>query len=102
MMIKYGKESPAIYQLCFNHGIHLAVCDTLYNKKQIFEFERIQNVCDNDDDNNLILNDGDSDSEDCFEDIYDEANNFSRLDVEFKNILNIQENIKNVRKLCVF
>lgn len=34
MMIKYGRESPAIYQLCFNHGIHLAVCDTLYKKNK--------------------------------------------------------------------
>ena len=48
------------------------------------------------------MNDSDSDSEDCFEDIDDEANNFSTLDVEFKNILNIQENIKIVRKIVCF
>lgn len=30
LMVKYGKECPTSYQLCLNHGLHLAVCDTLY------------------------------------------------------------------------
>ena len=34
IMIKYGRECPAICQLCLNHGLHLAICDTLY-KNQI-------------------------------------------------------------------
>ena len=29
VMIKFGKLSPFEYQLCFSHGIHLAVCDVL-------------------------------------------------------------------------
>lgn len=65
--------------------------------------EHIQNVCYNDDNNNAILNedDVDSDREDCFED-EDEANDVSPSEVEFENILNIQENIKNIRKIVCF
>ena len=101
MMIKYGRESLAIYQLCFNNGIHLAVCDTVHKKNQIFDLEHIQNDLYSDDNNNAVLNEDDSDREDCFEG-EDEANDVGPSKVEFENILNIQENIKNIRKIVSF
>ncbi|XP_062552035.1 uncharacterized protein LOC134217293 [Armigeres subalbatus] len=30
VMIKFGKSSGYMHQLCYNHGLHLAVCDVLY------------------------------------------------------------------------
>lgn len=30
VMIKFGKSSGYWHQLCYNHGLHLAVCDVLY------------------------------------------------------------------------
>ena len=33
-MVKYGKLIEAEQQLCYAHGIHLAVCDFLYSKPQ--------------------------------------------------------------------
>ena len=32
VMVKFGKSIPCDYQLCYAHGIHLAVCDVLYGK----------------------------------------------------------------------
>jgi len=34
VLVKYGRECPAELQLCLNHGIHLAVCETFYFKGQ--------------------------------------------------------------------
>lgn len=32
VMVKFGKTSGYWHQLCYNHGIHLAVCDVIYKK----------------------------------------------------------------------
>ena len=32
VMVKFGKSIPCEHQLCYAHGIHLAVCDVLYGK----------------------------------------------------------------------
>ena len=32
-MVKFGRISGLIHQQCFNHCIHLSVCDVLYEKK---------------------------------------------------------------------
>jgi hypothetical protein len=37
IMLKVGKLIAAEHQVCFAHGIHLAVCDVLYNKKNLDE-----------------------------------------------------------------
>lgn len=37
---KLGAESNIIYQICQNHGIHLAVVDTLYKKDEENEEKR--------------------------------------------------------------
>ncbi|KAK4304671.1 hypothetical protein Pmani_010808 [Petrolisthes manimaculis] len=33
VMMKYGRFSNSEHHLCYAHGLHLAVCDVLYNKK---------------------------------------------------------------------
>lgn len=35
IMVKVGKLIETEHQLCFAHGIHLAVCDVLYNKRTV-------------------------------------------------------------------
>ena len=34
VMVKFGKSIPCDHQLCYIHGIHLAVCDALYGKNE--------------------------------------------------------------------
>ena len=31
VMVKFGKSILPIHQICLAHGIHLAICDALYN-----------------------------------------------------------------------
>ena len=35
VMVKFGKYIPCEHQLCYAHGIHLAVCDALNGKHAI-------------------------------------------------------------------
>uniref|UniRef100_A0A8D8YA29 BED-type domain-containing protein n=1 Tax=Cacopsylla melanoneura TaxID=428564 RepID=A0A8D8YA29_9HEMI len=42
VMLKVGKLLPVKHQLCFAHGIHLAVCDVLYKKKSQDDTEMIE------------------------------------------------------------
>ena len=42
-MGKFGRESPAEFQLCFNHAIHLAVCEVLY-KVLVEESEDVKKI----------------------------------------------------------
>lgn len=53
VMKKYGRLISSIIQLCFNHAIHLGVCDCLYKKK----FETEQSTQD-------VESDGDDDFDD--------------------------------------
>ena len=41
-MVKLGKLATSESQLCFANGIHLAVCDVVYEKKK-----KTKTVCDN-------------------------------------------------------
>ena len=38
VMVKFGKSIPCEYQLCYAHGIPLAVCDALYGKNETVIF----------------------------------------------------------------
>lgn len=57
IMIKVGKLIDVEHQLCFAHGIHLAVCDIFYSKKTVHcessssETTNIANMSDVDDEN---------------------------------------------------
>lgn len=35
VMIKFGRLSPAHQQICYNHGIHLAVMEVMYQKRKV-------------------------------------------------------------------
>jgi len=56
VMVKFGKECPTFYQLCLSHGVHLAVCDTLYNKESNNEKE--EELIDTEDENENVFIDG--------------------------------------------
>ena len=43
VMVKFGKLATSESELCFAHGIHLAVCDAVYEKKK-----KSKTVSDND------------------------------------------------------
>lgn len=57
IMTKVGRLIEAEQQLCYSHGIHLAVIDVLYNKSIIEQHEEYE-------DNNSDNNDSDTDNED--------------------------------------
>ena len=44
VMQKFGRISPAIMQLCYNHALHLAVTKTLYAKKESSDDFKISDV----------------------------------------------------------
>ena len=37
VMVKFGDISPAEYQGCYSHALHLAVCDVLYKENGPFD-----------------------------------------------------------------
>ena len=59
VMVKFGKLMECEHQLCYAHGVHLAVCDVLYRKKPnsalLHELE------------DKVSNDDNSDSDECEE-----------------------------------
>jgi len=58
-MLKVGKLVNTEHQLCFAHGIHLAVCDVLYKKKNVRDESTANNINrdeDNDEDDDEELN----------------------------------------------
>jgi len=46
VMVKYGRECPTEMQICLNHSIQLAICDTFYCKKQINDIKTSDNYDD--------------------------------------------------------
>jgi len=76
VMVKYGRISGIISQLCFNHGLHLAITDVLYKKHK-------SKFCDEDQD---ITN-------------YDEE----QIEVEpFENINNIMNIFDDANIICKY
>lgn len=47
VMVKFGRTSEFWHQLCYNHGLHLAVCDVLY--KKLSEEPEVEDESDDDD-----------------------------------------------------
>lgn len=47
VMVKFGRLSGYWHQLCYNHGLHLAVCDVLY--KKLSEEPEVEDESDDDD-----------------------------------------------------
>jgi hypothetical protein len=91
VMIKFGKECPSIYQMCFNHGIHLAVCDTLYKVKTNPKEKDMESENNNDCE------------EDNFTDTDSDLHMFSNNDSEnYEDKFLVHNSIKSVRKIVKF
>jgi len=94
LMVKYGKECPTSYQLCLNHGLHLAVCDTLYKKKSNSENDEELIDSEPEDENDDVFCDG------AGADIENEIETTTEESIQ--EIDCIHEIIKNVRKVVKF
>jgi hypothetical protein len=97
IMLKVGKLIAAEHQVCFAHGIHLAVCDILYNKKNLDESKNESAIASLDDDDEADENVEDVD---CRESglIIETDQNVPDL----TNDQNINEVIKKVRKVVLY
>ena len=67
---KFMRLLQVIDQFCFNHGIHLGICDTLYKKKQVGISDQYDSIDDNENDDydqdvdfELITNNNDNEEE---------------------------------------
>jgi len=68
VMVKYGRKIQAFSQLCYNHGIHLAVLDVLYRKKT-----QLIHISAEDSDVNELFHDDD--------DYFDQDENIGHIDL---------------------
>lgn len=103
-MIKVGKLIDAEHQLCFAHGIHLAVCDVLYSKKTVHcecessssETINIVNMSDVDDENLEDL--------DCSESGFTVISQSDLIQEipDLTNAQNINDVIKRVRRIVIY
>ncbi len=84
---KFIKNAEVLGQFCFNHAIHLAVCDTLYAKNKILDskFSESEEI------------DGEENDE------YDDAADLEFIDFETEEEeINHHDILKNVRKLAKY
>lgn len=93
VMIKFGKLSGFEHQLCYNHGIHLAVLDVIY-KKQLTAIQ-----CDEDDDkeNYIDTDENDSDLESLDQDMDEQFTDYSTF-----NNITIALSLQMVRNIVKF
>lgn len=101
VMLKVGKLVDTEHQLCFAHCIHLAVCDVLYNKKNIRDESTANDI--NEDDNEEF--DEDDDEEFDFPD--SGLNILPQNDIiqdmpDLTNEYNINVVIKKIRKVVMY
>ncbi|KFM62070.1 hypothetical protein X975_03447, partial [Stegodyphus mimosarum] len=81
-MIKFGKESPAFYQTCLAHALHLAVTKTFYKEKSGTEESIDESSGETDDvDNGLSINESELQNESFKENI----NILRQVVIFFKN-----------------
>jgi hypothetical protein len=97
IMLKVGKLIAAEHQVCFAYGIHLAVCDVLYNKKNLDESKNESAIASLDDDDEADEN---------VEDVHcQESGLIIETDQnvpDLTNDENINEVIKKVRKVVLY
>lgn len=97
-MIKFGKLSGFEHQLCYNHGIHLAVLGVIYKKPQI-SIHCDENQYDDDGQEENCIDTDDSESESLDQDmdlqITDVFSNFNSvsISVSLKMVRNIVKKI---------
>lgn len=86
VMIKFGRESFAIYQICLDHGLHLAVTKTFYEE--------------------IFLTEGTAEEDLGETDNFDEINDDLSFDeIEAQNVsesFSFKENINIVRQIAIF
>lgn len=109
VMVKVGKLLNTEHQLCFAHGIHLAVCDVLYGKKSEKKDSNERVV-----EQILESDESDGDEEQHFKAdaevinssenvaFFVDNNNSSTGIAELTSDLNISKTITNVRKIVKF
>lgn len=94
VMEKYGRNCPAKYQLCLNHGIHLAVTDVFYVKKSE------SGILENDSDSDSNTDDDSTASGDTYNEINFEVNVDESEELELSS--NIATVISDTRKIIKF
>lgn len=102
VMVKVGKLIDAEHQLCFAHGIHLAVCDTLYRKTTIqiesssSEATNIENMSD--------IDDEDLENLDCLISGFTVISQSDQIQEipDLTNERNINDTIKKVRQIVKY
>ena len=97
-MMKFGNDSPAEYQGCYAHALHLAVCDILYKgdygdfdsadvtigaEVSDSDIEPCDEQDDEDDDSTLDIVDGDEDQPMVLQDSIADVISNVRKDVKF-------------------
>jgi hypothetical protein len=97
IMLKVCKLIAAEHQVCFAHGIHLAVCDVLYNKKNLDESKNESAIASLDNDDEADENDEDVDCQESGLIIETDQNV-----PDLTNDQNINEVIKKVRKVVLY
>ena len=106
VMVKFGKSIPCEHQLCYAHGIHLAVCDVLYGKNataiSATESEEIRD----EDDSPYLRQDEDLENED-FSTAVDLENDCCEVDISYESpvncdTINVSMIISKVRKIARF
>ena len=55
VMVKFGTLTNSLHQLCFAHGIHLAICDVIYDKNKTDADDEESGDEDGDDDDEDIV-----------------------------------------------
>ena len=91
VMVKFGRLSPGYLQLCYNHGIHLAVVNIIYEKKSKTCNENVIEICEdfsNSDDDFEVYSDDELE--------FDSEYNFN---TSSDNICKIITNIRDIVKL---
>ena len=102
MMVRYAEESGFEYQICLNHGLHLAICAVLYTSMQV---DRNDNDDDDDDDDDDIEDDDDdepSNDERMFANMQQhfEVDNSERQPAML--VTDLKDSIRSARKIVKF
>ena len=106
VMVKFGKSIPCEHQLCYAHGIHLAVCDVLYgNNATVISATESEEIRD-EDDSPYLRQDEDLENED-FSTAVDLENDCCEVDISNESpvncdTINVSMIISKVRKIARF
>lgn len=110
VMTKFGRLSTNEFQACYQHAIHLAVCDVLYSKKKDNANTTAENETDNNDGDDDNEEQQDEDTEDYEVAASTESTNDNyaldeteRIDLndDIKHIIkSVRKDVKRFRKRC--